>query len=520
MKRVMIVDDEKMIRDGLTHLIDWEAFGYQITAQAADGRQALEYLLENPVDLVLTDIRMPYLDGIEFARRVRRERPATRIVFVSGYDDFSLIREALQMGACDYLLKPLEPELLTDVLQRIGKDIEERALSEEEAYRVRRDAEQARQIRRQKLLKRLTLEHQSISDEEFALLEAKPEQAYALLLVEIDHYYARYASLNAEQLGLVQDRLLEELRALAAPTATTFDLGDGRYGLCLIDDQDALGSACGALTERLTHLKCSGDTLTVYLGGQTSDPRQISALYLTALQNRENCFAPSNNEMAWAEAEKEVDLTQACDAVIEAVGLGDTSLLHQQMQKLEATLTLKGGQSFLYGQVMFANLYAQAIRCVANMGGSISEVFDDPMKEYRAVFNGQSLRQAAAGIENLLHAVAEYVRMSGSGDTRAQVCKAKRYIDNHLRDSTLCMQRVAEEFAMSPGYFSTAFHKLLGYTFTEYLNMARIQRAGELLRHSQLRVYEVAEAVGYENTTYFSTLFRRHYGVSPKQYRG
>ena len=206
--------------------------------------------------------------------------------------------------------------------------------------------------------------------------------------------------------------------------------------------------------------------------------------------------------------------------MLDAVRLGDDMLLEQRAREMQAIIAGKGERSFLYAQVSFADLYAQAIRYVADAGGSISEVFDDPMGEYRDVYNGQNLEQASASMLRILGAIADYLRMSRSGDTTTQIRKAKRYIDNHLGDSSLSMQQVVDEFAMSASYFSTEFRKTVGYTFTEYLTMARIQRAGELLRHSKLKVCEVAEPLGYENTTYFSTLFKRQYGVTPKQYRG
>lgn len=518
MRRIMIVDDEQLIREGLAELIDWKRHGYEVAAQAGDGREALEYLMSHQMDVVLTDIKMPFLDGIEFARQLRRERPDIHIVFISGYDDFDLVRKALQLGACDYLLKPLEPELLLEVLGRIDRDMERHEVTQAELDRIRMDARQASRQRAQKILRQLALGRRNITDAERSQLDWEAGQECGLLLAEVDRYYARYASLHADKLGLIQDRLLECLRT-DEPDAMVFELGDGRYGLCLYGGAEDIDRLTTETASRLCGKRYGEDTLSVYVGGHTDDPCRIAQLYRRALVRREERFVlPGQGSQALPTDEP--DLAQVCDEIIRAVRLGDTALLHSGLLELEKQLATHGKNSFLYGQVMFGNLFAQASRCVADEGVFISEIFTDPMDEYRAIYNSQNLRQAMDCLRRLLSLMADFLCANRSGGARMQIRKAKRYIDNHLGECELSLQRVAEEFSMSPGYFSTEFHKQLGYTFTEYLTMARIQRASELLSHSSLHVYEVAQAVGYENTTYFSTIFKRRYGVSPKQYRG
>lgn len=522
MMRVMIVDDERLIRDGLAHLIDWTAYHCSVVAEAADGVQALEYLQDHGIDLVFTDIRMPRLDGIEFARQLRERQPNIMIVFISGYDDFSLVRKALQMGACDYLLKPLDPDVLTELLTRLSRESEARAtLSQEELNRLNRDAKLARQHRIQKLFRRIALDRRPLTSDEVTLLEPEAGKVYRLIVVEIAQFYTRYANLSAEQLGLMQDNLSEALQEYCGEDATIFALGDGRYGLCLYDMEAKVAQQGDFLLNRLHHLPNTGDELICFDGGITYAPDDIAKLYENVLREREAFFSP---EEAGRGRNRSYDtdevLNRAANEVLDAVRLGDKELLALRMREMTELIAGEVESSFLYAQVTFANLYAQAIRFVTDTGGSISEVFDDPMGEYRVVYNGQNLEQVSGSMLRILSAISEYLQMCFRGDTVSQIRKAKRYIDNHLGDSSLSMQQVANEFAMSASYFSTEFRKVVGYTFTEYLMMARIQRAGELLKNSQLKVYEVAEALGYKNTTYFSTLFKRQYGVTPKQYRG
>ena len=521
MMRVMIVDDEKLIRDGLSGLVDWREYGFDVVAEAADGVQALEYLQDHRVDLVFTDIRMPRLDGMELARQLRKKQPSVKIVFVSGYDDFALVRQALQMGACDYLLKPLDPDVLTELLVRLGKEAAAApVLSPVELERLNQDARIVWRHRAQKALRRVVVDKRPLSREDAELLMPEPGKACRLIVAEVERFYVRYANLGAEQLGLMQDSLSEELQALCGGDTIAFTLGEGRYGLCLYGEEEALEVRSRALMRQVDRLPKSGDRLICFDGGQTRQPEAIGALYDTAMRAREARFSPTEAAGADRTGSADERLDSAVNAVLDAVRLGDDMLLEQRVREIETVITGEGEHSFLYAQVSFANLYAQAIRYVAEAGGSISEVFDDPMGEYRAVYNGQNLEQASDSMLRILSAISDYLRMSRSGDTTTQIRKAKRYIDNHLGDSSLSMQQVADEFAMSASYFSTEFRKTVGYTFTEYLMRARIQRAGELLRHSKLKVYEVAETLGYENTTYFSTLFKRQYGVTPKQYRG
>ena len=516
--RVMIVDDEKLIRDGLAKLVDWRTFGCEVVAEAADGVQALEYMQDHGVDLVFTDIRMPRLDGMELARQLRKKQPSIKFVFVSGYDDFALVRQALQMGACDYLLKPLDPDVLRELLTRLGRESEAApALTPQELERLNQDARIAWRHRAQKALRRVVLDNRPPNGEEVDLLTPAPGIACRLIVAEMDRFYERYADLSAERLGLMQDSLTEELQVLCGGESIAFPLGEGRYGLCLYGEEAGLDEAGRELIRRLARLPKSGNRLICFDGGQTQRPDALGELYERAMRAREARFSPTEAASPGSHDDR---LSSAVNAVLDAVRLGDEMLLEQRLGELEAIIAGEGERSFLYAQVNYANLYAQAIRYVADTGGSISEIFNDPMGEYRAVYNGQNLEDASRSMLRILSAIADYLRLSQSGDTATQIRKAKRYIDNHLGDSSLSMQKVADEFAMSASYFSTEFRKNVGYTFTEYLMMARIQRAGELLRHSKLKIYEVAESLGYENTTYFSTLFKRQYGVTPKQYRG
>ena len=522
MMRVMIVDDEKMIRDGLAHLIDWQSFNCDVVAEAADGVAALEYLQDHPIDLVFTDIRMPRLDGMEFARQLRAGQPWVKVVFVSGYDDFSLVRSALQMGACDYLLKPLDPDVLTELLARLdGQTGQHSAVSREELDRLNRDARMVNRHRLQRLLRRVTLDQKPLGREDAAVLRPEPGTACRLMVAEVDQFYARYAYLSAEQLGLKQDALLEALQALCGEDATVFPLVDGRFGIYLCAPEASIEAQGDALMEKLGTLPETGDVIHCYDGGYTADPDGIPGLYACALRQREACFCPDDAaQRSDTRLYADESVNQIIGNVLDAVRLGDEALCHRRLDELQDAVAGEGEHSFLAAQMAYANLYSQAIQFAVSAGGAIGEVFSDPIDEYRAIYNGQNLYQVSESMRRILVAIIEYLRMLQSGDTVSQIRKAKRYIDNHLGDSTLSMQQVADRFSMSASYFSTEFRKTLGYTFTEYLMMARIQRAGELLKHSKLKIYEVAEALGYENTTYFSTLFKRQYGVSPKQFRG
>lgn len=524
MRRVMIVDDEKLIRDGLTHLIDWESYGYQIVYCAADGKSALEYLQDHELQLILSDIRMPHFDGLEMAKMVRQMHPSVAIVFISGYDDFSLVREALQLGACDYLLKPLEPSVLIELLGKLEKELEKRTASDVEIKRLRQDAQQAIRIRKQRLLKQLLLGRMPHKQEDAELLALPAQYAYGLMVAEIDHFIAHNASLNAEQMSLTRDRLWEALQAELPYDATVFELGDGIFGICALQPLNTIDAYCAAIGEEQLVLKSSQDHVSMFYGGHTDSLDQIPLLYQKALRKREMSYAYTPHAVDKQQMSHSVTLAgtlpnDACDAVIAAVQLNDTGLLHKRILELELAIGQQGGQSFLYAQVMYANLFAQATRKVVAEGGSISEVFPEPMEAYRTVSGCQSLHNATEQMERLLSAIVEYRLMRVGGNAKSQIMKAKHYIDLHLADTQLSMQNVAVQFSMSTSYFSTEFHKVLGYTFTDYLILARMQRAKELLQHSQLKIYEISENVGYQNTTYFSTLFKKHYGISPKQFR-
>lgn len=444
MFKVMLVDDEKMVRKGIRMSIDWQRYGVVIASEARDGAEALEKLREEPVDLILSDIRMPVMSGIELARTVKQQYPDVEMVLLSGYEDFACAKEAMALGIRHYLLKPVLADNLVETVSGLRDEEKER--------RLRRQGEQLRG----------------------QLLRASAPLLKSRLV----------AGMLEGRIG--RQELLEQARLLG------MELGGPPYAVFAAEVD-----GYRQLQERLTpsELDAYGYAL-LNIAEETLAAAPGSPVCITAIRpgRLAGILPMPSGKLSLDALERVAANVHACLGVSIAVG---------------ASLPVCGLEDAGRG---FVEALAALRQKAAAAGGGVA-VYKSSHPEARQPEDAQ----AALASEADQQACAE--------ETVRKPCAASRLVKEVIRfaaengDKPIGLAEAADHAGVTAAHLSKVFKEETGTTFIKWLTRHRMEEAQRMLRDSRLRTADIACKVGYQDYKYFSLMFKKHAGMSPRDYR-
>lgn len=484
MKGFIIVDDEVLVRVGIRSLLDWEAVGYTVMGEAIDGEEAWRLIEAQHPDLVLTDLAMPVCDGFALIDRIRSAKLPIGIVVLSCHNDFENVREALRRGADDYIFKlTLNRDELLTVFSRVLEKRETHSGRDEPVTeddpRPKLGQAQPLSVPENGAYRIMALVFVGLEASADILRELK-RRDMSILSVEFLGTKARLVLANGGKQGF--DATFRWIKEYAE-----------RY----------LGSGVlGAVSSLGTH------------------PDQAEALIAEAetLVTRE-CFGPGR-DLAFAE-DVQVDeavfhrdiYAAACSALAKAVELGDTGGIASSLMKISTSLRLPLEMDRLRSLLSDA-VVPFKVRCYAL--GIDPEALDGAEPFSIIIPSSLSVRSA---VERLIRFGERFVsRMEAETKLRKEIFEVRRWILTDL-SRRFTVEAAAEVAGMSLSHFAHVFKEETGASFIEYVNACRMDRARDLLLTTDLRIKEIADRLGFENANYFTTLFKRQFGMSPNEQR-
>ncbi len=514
--KVFLVDDEIAIRENLRNSFPWEENGFQLLGEAPDGEMALPMIRDLNPDILLTDIRMPFMDGMELCAEVKRMMPWVGVVILSGYDDFSYAQKAIPLGVREYLLKPITAQELLSALKRVAGQIAEERRAQESMASLRRDVVSGNQFLREKLLESLfTEEGDRFEDEQLMRqMRAMGVNLAAGCYVVIDVAF----SLKGE----ARARARAALSALAEATGGsvfTCGMAHGARALVLGDNEQDAEERAYSFASSAAHLPqlVNCDDLRLSIGETVRDYYDIRRSMQSARHVRHTAAGQGEGRRIIGVGELN-DRTTLLNSL-------ELSPLYERLQyapaeELDAVLAeyadLLGsgaeGRDLAMGYLRIAAVIA-ARHIVSDAGADPQDVLDEALI-------AEALR--AEGLDTVKALLLAAIRCrddSGRGLGQTPVGRARAFLSRRYSDPNLMLQDVAGEVGMSQSHFSTVFAQETGITFTQYLTALRIGKAKELLSATRMRSSEIAFAVGYNDAHYFSYLFKKQTGVTPSEYR-
>lgn len=530
--KVFLVEDEVIIRSGVKKSINWEQEGYEFVGEASDGELAYPMILKEKPDILITDIRMPFMDGLELSRLVKKELPDIKILILSGYDEFEYAKKAIKIGVTEYLLKPISAAKLTEVLNAVAETIrqenEEKNLLETYFAEMRENTERDKM----RLFEKLLMGDLSMGE----ILEAGERfgmnlgaSCYKIVLFKIlanleNHVYAEQmvdACSSVEQAASMMEGVYVFQRGV-----------EGWAFLLTAQDEKSMEESAKILFQNLKQAM-KNYTQLEYFGGIGSTVPRIRSLK-QSFREADRAFAARFVEEAnQIISQKEFEKSQMEEG-LKMQGVVQIGKSRERLQKFLSNGTREEVKAFsdaYISRIEEENIRSTMVRqyvvidvCIVILSfceriSSANRLQEEAEELQKMMQKIHSLSEIKKYVVRLLNEAIE-LRDAESGRRYSDlIAAAKKEIENHYMTEEISLNTVAISVGMSPSYFSSIFSKEAGKTFVEYLTEVRIEKAKEFLMCSSMKTSEIGYEVGYKDPHYFSYIFKKVQGCSPKEYR-
>ena len=518
--KVFFVEDEIITREGIRDHVDWRASGFEFCGEATDGEMALPLLRTAQPDVLITDIKMPFMDGLQLSKIVRERMPWIKIIILSGHDEFEYAQKAISLGVTDYLLKPVTVRKLETVLQKLSVQLDQERKEQENLKRLQEQIEDNRAMLRERLLLKLVVG--SISPAE----AVEKGQMLGLDLIA-RHYLVVILKLElcdrTEQYDHDEYQQIQQvLTYMAEKNPDVFvlkrDWGDmilimkGSTPEYLDEDRDLLLDEVSQAVAKTRY------QLTVGIGAAKERIADICQSFVDALMHIQNLKSasdggsnPSVEQKEWLRLEKKlVENYLRCGAKDEF-----DDFFNVYLRPLSETAL----QSPLIKNYIFMDVILATAKLVDELGGEVERVIPEVNSIEMILADIKSVEQLREQACKIISAGLAYRDSHLGGQHAHLISQAKEYIEHHYADPDLSLNEVAARANLSASHFSAVFSQETRQTFKEYLTEIRINKAKELLRMTRLRSADIADQVGYNDPHYFSSVFKKHTGLSPIEFR-
>lgn len=524
--KVMLVDDEEEVREAMKRRINWEEIGFTVVASAENGEDALEKAEEYEPDVVMTDIQMPFMDGLTMLKKLKLQIPDLRSVIFSGYDEFEYAKEAIRLEAEEYILKPIDADELTEVFLRIKSRLDEQMVNKRDMELLKKHYEQSIPMLRDQMIIGLLEGRENETDieryqEEYDFQVESAFYSVGVFSIATDKESDKLAkSLHAVSLKQIADERFEE----AMPVLTINYLDT----VVVIARLNAT-AMYRSFVERMDMIckvgaKIIGTNIIAGIGRVYGNVESIHDSFLEAKDaTHYRMFIEGNQALCIADIEPGSDIEDYVQEkqirhLIREVKVGDENTIENEVRQIIDKLKKKS-ISLEQLHLFYAEFLVELSRLARGheiMSGDFS-IVDINVKDELAGF--ASLDIFGDRILELCMLVHNKISSERIDSTKKLAQDAKQYIMDHYSQSSLSVDDICSYLGVGATYFSSVFKKDTGLSFVSYLTNIRMEEAQRLLDTTDEKSYVIAGMVGYDEPNYFSYVFKKQFGVSPSKYR-
>lgn len=525
--KVLLVDDEPFIRKGLIALIDWESEGYYIAGEASNGANAIALLKQNEYDLIISDIRMTVMDGIEFITYVRNNNISNaKFIFLSGFYDFQYAKTAIKFGCCDYILKPIQEEELLTVLRRIKDEYQKEYGKEknrkdyEKAYLDRNllaiiwgkyDSDNIKYVKEKMLFSNeMAYVHceVSLNDEKFLTLSENDRRGqqrklynYAKLLLKdyADHIVYDITNYTVcYDIGIIYCTYMAQDRGLT--------------------QEEWLNWLLKELSERV------GYAVEACMGSKVNGINMISDSFREAVMIRSFRFYKKHDNKTAGMCKKELELKNSneeyfkkqLDELIHDIEINDKLKIKTDTKALYASMMSKGNDPGVISRSIYYLLY----RLLGFAYNQDSDINHEGIMQYirETVFSTKFNNGNELKLQKFAEEYSDYLIQLRQNTAKGMIGQIEDDIEENYAEN-ISLKSLGEKYCINSAYLGQIFKKQYGCAFKDYLNNVRIRKAAQMMLRTDKKVYEIAGDTGYKNLEYFINRFEEVYGVTPSRFR-
>lgn len=540
MLKIFLAEDEVIVRETIKRMIPWEDLGFELVGEAADGEMALPLLLRQKPDLLITDIKMPFMDGLTLAKVAKKEIPGLKVVILSGYDDFNYAKQAINIGVEDYLLKPITKNALIERLTEIRSRYEHEKTQKEYYEKFHREMQAYEKNSSRDFFEALvsgSMDMMEIYRRSEKLGLDIVAEAYNVLIFtmncEEDFSGQRegYSEWEAESLELLEEFFSENTSAML------FRCNIFSYGVLIKGQKETIEEntrSCVSEIQRIFDRKEQKRQWFVAAGEPVERLSQIQKSYYSASRAFSQRYLYDENILYYDEmtSMEKKNVTEDDSTYLQKVDVNalNPAILQKFLSNglLEETENFVKDYFYAIGQeplesLVFRNYVTLNVRfsvmSFLKEIGCDTRTLEQEDTEDVLSESSKSLENAIAYAEKIIsQAIA--LRDQNSGNKNRSILKtAVDFIDSHYMEEDMSLNKAANAANVSANHFSALFSQNMGQTFIEYLTNLRMNKAKEYLRCTSMRSSEIAGEIGYKDAHYFSYLFKKTQGMTPSDYR-
>lgn len=527
---ILFVDDEELVYEIMMKKLNWNELGFDIAGYARNGVEALEMAEELNPDVVLTDIKMPYMDGLTLTKKLKELYPNIKVVILSGFDEFEFAKEAVRLEAEEYLLKPIDAEELrnvfTNVKNALNREIDERCNIDKLQQYYLNSLPQLQDNFYITLLEGRIAEDlidKYASDYQIDLLG--PNFVVSVLHISYIEKTGMEMKVAPFMLTLSVQQLLEEQIKDKWNSRLLSYLGD----IVIVSQLDSKNEITyyTDFMDRICKMaeRVCKATVTIGIGYVVDTPSQIAIAYgeaKNALSHR--VIYGRNRAIYIEEVEIKRDKSEVrsegkvAGDIIKAIKLGDSDLIKTKIVDFYDSIS-NGEVSLQVYRVQLMKMTVEMMEFLELYGIEAQKVSPKLPEFIDSMYQDDGIEDFVEQMFENCRLIADYINEKRQDNRLSFVTSAEEYVKDNYADPELGIEKVCEYLNVSSSYFSNAFKKATGKTFINYLTDYRMDVAVRLLETSESKSYEIAELVGYTDPNYFSYAFKKKVGVSPSKYR-
>lgn len=531
MYKVLLVDDESLIREAISENIKWNDLGFELIGACENGRQAIERIKEDTPDLLITDICMPFVDGMELTKYVYENYESVKVIIISGYDEFEYAKTAVKYHVLEYVLKPVTSYELSELLANIKEGFDREAAKNRSLKKIREAYMSNLSVLKGRFLNALiqgTLDERELKNkqEEFNIdLFGRYFVTAVIETDDLDEYIAMREGLK-EDLVLfavynITDEIVNDYRLGAA-----FQNGEDKTVIVFRFDNEEgfrqkINKVCSEIKDSLN--KYLELETTIGIGKTVSAINQLGRSLDTAKSVLEYRFLFGKNIILDADSldinnySSKFDISSWSDKIIIYIKAGNKeeikAVVDEFVKELKSCVVPKN-----IAVIYIQNIVLSILNMLDNMGLGSEELIEGEYKFINNIYNHKHLEKIKEEFTLFCIGVSESMLTEKDSYSNKQAVMALDYIDKNYGNPEISLNSVCSYLSISTSYFSSIFKSYTGITFIEALTKKRIDKAKSLIENTSLKSYEIADEVGFSDPHYFSITFKKHTGCTPTEY--
>ena len=534
---ILIADDEKRIRNGLANSIDWDKIDCRVVAVAEDGKDAIEKAQQYKPDIIITDINMPVMNGLEFCRKLKEIQPDAEIIILTGYDEFDYARESIQIGVMEFLVKPVSNEDIMDTVAKARDLVRKKKENAAKILEMEKHLKHSNEIMKNYFI-------QDVLQGKYAREEIRDKmQQYG---IETGDKCFRVAVLAVQKYKNFKNNRMDYFKEVCMPKIQqiiTDFLKDGLMGPIVWDGSERIAFIC----QSPKHLGEGMKVIKKLEEIKSEVEEQLNFEVSLALGDTVGCF--ENVYESFYKAQYAMDYGQILGdngiidfnelitpnkflysplidneiALYRALRDGNRERVQELMNQIHGSILERSWNDRKHATIVYSQIIIMAARILHEILGNAGEINTNGTKinfqeHLNYIVKLKSHRKLNEYVKIVLDNVCLQINSYRNTGHQKIINKAIEFIHANY-SKAISLKDIANHVYMTPTYFSYIFKKETGENVSTYLNQVRIEKAKELLRDETVKTYEVAYQVGFNDPNYFYVLFKKYTGCTPGEYR-